>query len=281
MILWVNDMGNYTKFITEANSWIDEQQKICDNDLVSNRELETTDDFLDKLYSKLELVGKFVGEIRLLCIDKDLLVMERELLNLDAVKNHRQAQLNEAKSNVILKKNVLKIKKSELGITGSGDHLNRSAMGRLDRRLKDLSNYPYHGMSKRAKLHFSVLSLLDDEDENGCRLWLGDRKGKFGTIRTANKYRLVHDVVYDMYHVVFDNDKGYFEVKHTCDNSLCCTPDHLYRVVTKKLIETISIENRNSPVPYISLSYNISHALVNRIRIDPDSCVGLKPNYKL
>ena len=61
-------------------------------------------------------------------------------------------------------------------------------------------------------------------DKNDCWVWQGG-KDRYGKIQYKNKCCRVHRVNYELYYGKFDK-KMY--VCHTCDNSLCCNPDHLW-----------------------------------------------------
>lgn len=61
-------------------------------------------------------------------------------------------------------------------------------------------------------------------DENGCWLWNGARRGKYGLFRFDNKIQSAHRVSYILHK---GNIPDNMVIRHICDNPLCVNPDHL------------------------------------------------------
>jgi len=66
---------------------------------------------------------------------------------------------------------------------------------------------------------------------DGCWVWQGARRNGYGTISVFGRTRTVHRVSYVLF--VGSVELGQ-SVLHTCGNSLCCCPDHLYIDIQEK-----------------------------------------------
>src|SRR5882724_666617 len=72
--------------------------------------------------------------------------------------------------------------------------------------------------------------LFIPEPNSGCWLWLGsvykDKKGKETYGRYGKRCKLAHRISYQKYYNVELNSSQL--ICHTCDNTLCINPEHLY-----------------------------------------------------
>lgn len=84
---------------------------------------------------------------------------------------------------------------------------------------------------KRKPLADRLWSYVDRTDSSGCWPWTGYvHKGGYGMIRVAGKNLFAHRVAWQLAHpdepaLVYPRDI----ICHTCDNPLCCRPDHLFK----------------------------------------------------
>ena len=93
---------------------------------------------------------------------------------------------------------------------------------------------------RRTKLIKRILEKVKVDDETRCWIWQGATSGKpqpgktgrgYGKISVDGHNGLVHRVMYTCYHGYIANR---IHVDHTCNNRLCCNPDHLEAVTAKE-----------------------------------------------
>lgn len=70
-----------------------------------------------------------------------------------------------------------------------------------------------------------------NKQQSGCWLWKGGAQNGQGKIRIGKKIVAVRRAAWEIYHGKIPS--GMF-VKLTCDNKLCCNPDHLYLSKNKR-----------------------------------------------
>lgn len=62
--------------------------------------------------------------------------------------------------------------------------------------------------------------------ETPCHKWTGTRSGNYGAMRFENKNRMqVHRVAFELFVRPLEPNET---VDHTCENRLCCNPEHLH-----------------------------------------------------
>lgn len=64
---------------------------------------------------------------------------------------------------------------------------------------------------------------VDQSDKDGCWPWLGGTNGRgYGKTSWSNQTTAAHRLAYYLIH-------GYWPkvCRHSCDNTICCNPDHL------------------------------------------------------
>ena len=70
-----------------------------------------------------------------------------------------------------------------------------------------------------------IYAMIEKDPNTGCWNWLGSGTNRYGIIRYARKTQFVHRLMYELTRnqVVQPGQC----VRHDCDNSWCCNPDHL------------------------------------------------------
>jgi len=132
--------------------------------------------------------------------------------------------------------------------------------------------------------------------EGGCWEWTGaiDTRG-YGNLRVDGKTARAHRVAYSLVHGEIPSGEGHHGtvIMHTCDNRLCCNPDHLKATdqsgnmadmamkgrrkgfgagssngrakLTPEQVQAIRADNRGKRT--IAPEYGVSPAQVQRVRL--------------
>lgn len=82
----------------------------------------------------------------------------------------------------------------------------------------------WHGNTIRSRFEDKLMY----EPNTGCWIWTGATRGNnhYGALKINQKNSIcTHRLSYQMYKGVVPDD---LNVLHTCDNALCCNPNHLY-----------------------------------------------------
>jgi hypothetical protein len=68
----------------------------------------------------------------------------------------------------------------------------------------------------------SLMSRVPEKPVDGCWIWGGTMRGKYGVMKWNGKDQAAHRLMFNAVH-------GYYptEVRHRCDNPPCVRPDHL------------------------------------------------------
>lgn len=82
---------------------------------------------------------------------------------------------------------------------------------------------------KRARMRL----LRKVEIVGGCWLWRGIKRGDYGVMAINGRTRNAHRAAYALF--VGPVPDG-VSVLHSCQNKLCCCPDHLYLGVQEKFL---------------------------------------------
>jgi hypothetical protein len=121
-----------------------------------------------------------------------------------------------------------------------------------------------------------ILKNVDNNDKN-CWIWRGHRRKKFGTIYLRNREIAVHRIIYEKFKGPIP--KGLL-IRHTCNNSLCCNPEHLIAITSEELGE---INKKNGTV-YRSIGeksgmHKLTSEQVLKIREDPRKLLDIARDY--
>ncbi len=89
--------------------------------------------------------------------------------------------------------------------------------------------------------------LVGDRDSNGCMIFKGkESTNKYGTYQiTASdgtRIKGAHRVAYYLHNGEIDNK---LNVCHSCDNKLCCNPEHLWQGTQKENLQDMSKKGRH------------------------------------
>lgn len=88
---------------------------------------------------------------------------------------------------------------------------------------------------------FQIVKRLTDHHvcKNTCMLWTGTVGNHgYGVTHILGKIRMVHRISYALFFDEPDLDFK-FNVKQTCGNKLCISPDHLRKKVKTKIVKVI------------------------------------------
>lgn len=103
-------------------------------------------------------------------------------------------------------------------------------------------------VSTDAKLNKRFWSKVDIKEENECWNWKGakisnGRSGSsfYGIFKYKNKRYRSHRLAY----FLINNEIPNMLVCHTCDNTLCCNPNHLFLGTSKDNHDDMKSKNRN------------------------------------
>ena len=84
------------------------------------------------------------------------------------------------------------------------------------------------GVGNRGSVLMQLPAFIDEriayEPNTGCWIWIGARKGKYGSIRHRGRPMVAHRVVYGILRAPVE---GHLECHHTCETKLCVNPDHI------------------------------------------------------
>lgn len=111
-------------------------------------------------------------------------------------------------------------------------------------------------------------------DKNGCWLWTGKTKKRYGylCIKSDGHHLFAHHYAYELFHG--EIEKG-FTIRHTCLVSRCVNPDHLYTEYRRKHVRTgVKVirtgEDNNSAKLTESQVYEIKRLLSEHVMSQSD-----------
>ena len=68
-------------------------------------------------------------------------------------------------------------------------------------------------------------SKVDIKAPNECWDWMGSLSGEYGRVKIQSRSYYTHRIAYFLY---YTRDPKSLKVCHSCDNPICCNPNHLW-----------------------------------------------------
>lgn len=130
-----------------------------------------------------------------------------------------------------------------------------------------------HADTERQALRF--WSKVDRRDANECWLWkAGVGRSGYGLFWDGEKVRTASRMAY----LFAKGDPGKLQVHHTCDNPLCCNPDHLWLGSHKENMRDMLSKGRHRG------RIDVSMAIARQVRLshlDGESIASLVRRFGL
>jgi len=109
------------------------------------------------------------------------------------------------------------------------DHMARVNKLRIERQIEKFPKY------------------VADKDESDCMLFTGSvSTNKYGTYQIiaedGTRVKGAHRVAFYLHNGSINNN---LNVNHSCDNKLCCNPDHLWQGTQKENLQDMSSKGRH------------------------------------
>lgn len=130
--------------------------------------------------------------------------------------------------------------------------------------------------SVKCKLFGNVDRSPGHGPDGDCWQWIGGTQKEYGYIHVNEKKRRAHIVSYELFKGQIPKEK---QVNHTCHNSLCIKPDHLYagtqqdnmQDLSLKCLSDIDVQWIRWLYPHVALqqklarAFNVSRWMISKI----------------